>query len=82
MNIIVEDDNGKKSIIEGVIVFDCFTKNDILQQLDANAKEKQIEEICKIVAKQCSKLDYYPSCDEFSEIVKDSISKHQDECRV
>ena len=73
MKIKIIDDNGIETIIENVLVYDCFTKTDVENIIE---KSENIDNLCKKIIKKCSELDYYPSNEEFSDIVRNTLCNY------
>ena len=68
MKIVIIDDDGNKTTIENVLFYDCFTKEDVIQSVG----EEKIDTICENIVSKCSDLGYYPSSEEFFDIIQES----------
>ena len=69
MKIKIIDDNGIETIIENVLVYDCFTKNDVEAIV---GKLENCDNLCNKIIKKCSNLDFYPNSEEFFDIVREA----------
>lgn len=71
MKLIAISNDGKEKIIENVIMYDCFTQDDIMTALASDNQNKRINDISKAVIKKCENLDYYPNSNQFFDIVRE-----------
>ncbi len=75
MKIKIINDNGSETIINDVLIYDCFTKDDIKNALDVFDEKfdsTKVNKICKETEKKLNSLEFFPTTDDFQKIVEEA----------